>query len=234
MCVFTLSLQLKPKAHSRDSLLNNGFIRHIVCALCCMLVGLTFTACRHAPTQSQTNHCIEIDTFLLQEGDLIFRRGNGLESQAVVVADKGAEYSHVGLLVYQKNGWKVLHAVPGEEEETGGKQVIKLDDLSLFIQPDRCVKACVLRYDTNEAARETLKQQGLRLFDKALLFDHQYRKSDTTQMYCTEFVCYLYQFIGVDLAEGRCHRFPMREEPIIYPIDLTSNTKLQIVWKSDN
>lgn len=201
-----------------------------------LVVLLFFAACHRSPSRSSgqetENICSKLDTCILQEGDLIFRKGCGIESQIVVAADKGASYSHVGLLIYQQEGWMVLHAVPGEETETNGKQVIKQDALSLFLGSDRCIQACIMRYDTTPEAIETVKKHGLRLYDKKLLFDHSYKKSDTTKMYCTEFVCYLYKFIGIDLSEGRCHNFPMVKEPIIYPIDLVRNKKLRTVWNS--
>ena len=250
-----------------------------------------FTSCQR-PTGTTEEKAAPIwDSCLLlslqlQTGDLVFRRGIGFESNVVTAADKGAAYSHVGMLMECDNRWMVLHAVPGEEHETAGKQVLKLDALSRFLAPDRCVKAGIFRYADDEdgqlrngmehnekehnnekerngenarcekdrcketrceearceearcketrceEARRTLKQQGLRLYEKGLLFDHSYSLSDTDRMYCTELVCYLYQFIGVDLAEGRSHRFPMLKEPIVYPIDLTRNPKLHIVWQS--
>lgn len=196
----------------------------------CLLLCLLPACNRHQSTLPEPS--IAIDTSLLQEGDLIFRKGRGLESQVVVAADKGASYSHVGLLIHMDNRWWVLHAVPGEEAESNGKQVVKKDTLALFIQSDRCIQACILRYDTSIQALETVKKEGLRLFEKEMPFDHSYSISDTTKMYCTEFVCYLYRFIGVDLSEGRCHRFPMLKEPIVYPIDLTMNTKLHPIWNS--
>ncbi len=197
----------------------------------CLLLCLLSACNRHQSALPEPSTAI--DTSLLRDGDLIFRLGRGLESHAVTVADKRATYSHTGLLVHQQEGWKVLHAVPGESEETEGKEVIKQDAISLFLRSDRCIKACVMRYDTNVEARALLRQEALRLYGKALLFDHSYDKTDSTKMYCTEYVCHVYQAIGVDLAEGRCHRFPMAKEPVIYPLDLRCNKRLTTVWSSE-
>ncbi|MBO4282157.1 MAG: hypothetical protein J5873_03070 [Bacteroidales bacterium] len=168
-----------------------------------------------------------MDTTILQSGDLVFRMGRGLESRAVVSADRDAMFSHVGLLVREDGAWKVLHAVPGEEAETGGVERIKKDPLSLYLAPDRAVAACVLRYDTAPEALEEVVRQAFRLYRKELPFDNKYDITDSSQMYCTEYVTYVFRFVGVELPEGRSHRFPMVRNALVYPIDLSQNPHLK-------
>ncbi len=143
-------------------------------------------------------------------------------------------YSHVGLLVRTDGEWKVLHAVPGEEAESGGEQVIKCDPLNLFFRSDRAVSGCIMRYDTSEEVLSAVRSQAFRLFGKRVLFDHDYNRSDSSRMYCTEYVCYIFSLSGVDLAEDRWHRFPMAQEKIVYPIDLVQNNKMKKVWSCDS
>ena len=52
-----------------------------------------------------------IDTLSLHDGDLIFREGRSTESQVVTSLDSGS-YSHVGIILHTKDGWRVIHAVP--------------------------------------------------------------------------------------------------------------------------
>ena len=165
----------------------------------------------------------------LEEYDLIFRLGCGLESQAVVAADKGAMYSHVGLLVRENGCWQVLHAVPGEADDTGGEEVLKMDSLPLFLRADRAVSVCVMRYDTTAEALQRVREEAFRLYGKRLPFDHRYLLSDSSEVYCTEYVTRVFRKIGVELAEDRNHRFPMVEENLIYPIDLTQNLHLKTI-----
>ena len=155
--------------------------------------------------------------------------GCGLESQAVVAADKSAMYSHVGLLVRENGCWQVLHAVPGEEEDTGGEEVLKMDTLQLFLRPDRAVSVCVMRYDTAAEVLRQVRKEAFRLYGKRLPFDHRYLLSDSSEVYCTEYVTRVFRKIGVELPEDRCHRFPMVDEDLVYPIDLTRNPHLKVI-----
>lgn len=167
---------------------------------------------------------------LLRDGDLIFRLGTGLGSRAVVMPDSDARYSHVGLLVHEGGEWKVLHAVPGEVEDAGGGEVLKKDPLVLFLRPDRAVSACVMRYDTTEEALAEVCRQGMRLFEKRIPFDYAYDITDSSRMYCTEYVCRLFRCVGVDLAEGRRHRFPMVGQEVVCPLDIERNPRLREVF----
>lgn len=45
------------------------------------------------------NESLAILDTVLREGDLVFRRGNGITSRAVLAADRGGVYSHVGIAV---------------------------------------------------------------------------------------------------------------------------------------
>ena len=171
----------------------------------------------------------QMDTTLLQAGDLIFRLGLGLESQAVVSADRSGQYSHVGLIVLDSGVWKVLHAVPGEAEDTGGEEVLKKDPLPLFLRPDRAVSLCVMRYDTTAEALKAVCREGMRLHARRIPFDHASDITDSSRMYCTEFVSFVFQSIGVDLPEGRAHRYPLVRERIVLPVDVARNPRLQHV-----
>ena len=194
-----------------------------VIAVCC-------SSCSQAPESKAAVPLYErLDTALLQEGDLLFRLGTGLESQAVVATDRNAQYSHVGLLVRENGVWKVLHAVPGEEAETGGEEVLKKDVLPVYFSPMRAVSLCVMRYDTTAEALCEICRQGMRLYAKRIPFDHSYDITDSSKMYCTEFVIHVFHCAGVDLPEGRCHHFPLVKERLVYPLDIIQNPKLKMV-----
>ena len=202
--------------------------RRFSCLLLFFL-SVIFAACSRGGQPSSLNLSAYLDTSLLEECDLIFRMGCGLESQAVVAADKSAMYSHVGLLVREDGRWQVLHAVPGEEEDTGGEEVLKMDTLPLFLRPDRAVSVCVMRYDTSAEVLRQVREEAFRLYGKRLPFDHRYLLSDSSEVYCTEYVTRVFRKIGVELPEDRCHRFPMVDEDLVYPIDLTRNPHLKTI-----
>lgn len=195
-----------------------------------VFLSLLLAACtRPAGPEREFPLFSQVDTGLLRQGDLVFRMGYGLESRAVVAADRGAMYSHVGLLVRDEGGWRVLHAVPGESEDTGGEEVLKKDSLALYLRPDRACALCVLRYDTSADALAEVCRQGLRLYAKRIPFDHAYDMADSSRLYCTEFVTNVFRAIGVDLPEGRSHHFPMLDHTLVYPIDISCNTRLEEV-----
>lgn len=184
------------------------------------------TACKHTE-KVNAGSCFFIDTTEFKECDLIFRKGRGMESQAVTMADGGALYSHVGLLIKENSSWKVLHAVPGEEAESGGRQILKKDPLELFTKSDRAVSIGIYRYDTTENALLKVKAEALRLFAKKVEFDHKYNIADTAKLYCTEYIWTVFKVVDVDLSEGRRHNYLLTKYPLIYPIDIIKNKKLK-------
>lgn len=111
--------------------------------MCCFAAGCS------GETKDNSQHIARIET-LVQEGDIVFRRGTGITSRAVLVADKGGAYSHTGIVVSVPSGtggteWRVVHIVPGEYDAEGVKDRIKAEELSLFFAPDRAVEGAVMR-----------------------------------------------------------------------------------------
>ncbi|MBO4481274.1 MAG: hypothetical protein J5719_01810 [Bacteroidales bacterium] len=192
----------------------------------CLLFGLLCVLVAGCQ-QPDTLTSLSFDTSLLQEGDLILRRGRSVSSRAVERADNQYNtYSHIGILVCEDSCWFVIHCVPGEAAETGGEEVIKCDSLSLFLRSDRAEAGAVFRYDTLAEARTNIAADARRLFQRRVPFDRNYLCSDSTKLYCTEMVDLLYRHAGIELTEGRRHSPPAFREPVIYPSDITKNCKL--------
>jgi hypothetical protein len=173
-----------------------------------------------------------IDKTKLLEGDLVFRLGRGTSSQIVNFADKERSYSHVGLLIKDSVGeWAVVHAVPGESEETNGIEVVKSDPLWRFFGKDRTVSGVVVRFDSIELISRQIVEKIKELYNQKLLFDHYYALSDTTTMYCTELVHRVFLNASIDLTEGRRHSIPLFREPIIFPSDILKNNALYEIYE---
>jgi hypothetical protein len=173
---------------------------------------------------------VVIDENLLQHGDLVFRQGRGMSSQFVNFADKERSYSHIGILVKDSSGWYVIHAVPGESDETDGQEFIKRDPIERFFGYDRTVEGIVVRFDLTDEIRDQVVEKTLKFYQQKRLFDHQYRLSDTTVLYCTELVYRAFLVADIDLTEGRRHAIPLFKEPIIFPSDILKNNTLQEVY----
>lgn len=191
-----------------------------------LLLLLTLTVCCRHPIATD---CLAIDEHLLQEGDLVFRLGRGTSSRIVNMADAEKSYSHIGLLVRDSSVWYVLHAVPGESNETAGREVVKKDSLSRFFGYDRTISGVVMRFDSIRNVADCVLNKAKLFFEKQLFFDHNYKLSDSTKLYCTELVYRAFLCSGTDLSEGRRHTFPLFKERIIFPSDLLKNRRLKKV-----
>lgn len=127
----------------------------------------------------------------LKEGDVVFRRGGGFTSHAVLIADKGGAYSHVGIVVDSAGVLMVVHAVPGEPDYEGDEDRVKMEIPAGFFDKMRADKGAVYRPTDSIAARQAARQ-AMMTYRRRALFDHDYDDSDTTAMYCTELVVHAY------------------------------------------
>ena len=171
----------------------------------------------------------EIDETILKEGDIVFRRGQSIASMVVLAAEKEGGYSHIGIMVKDSAGWRVIHAVPGETDKENPTEIMKKETLSQFFAPDRAVAGAIFRLDTTETIAVMAAQKAQVLFERKLLFDHNYDLEDSTKMYCTELLFFVYKFAGVDITEGRRNAFPALQNEFLLPSDILANPKLKII-----
>jgi hypothetical protein len=82
---------------------------------------------------------------LLREGDVVFRRGGGIVSRAVLAADRGGGYSHVGVVARLEGRLVVVHVVPGEPDARGVRDVVKAEAPEAFFAPRRARRGAVMR-----------------------------------------------------------------------------------------
>lgn len=193
-------------------------------ALCLMVAG----GCRGRGERPQR----ELPTGLFQEGDLVFRRGTGWTSRVVLAADRSGAYSHVGILKRMDGKWCVIHAVPGEPDFRGDRDRVKLEGVERFFARDRAANGAVMR--VSDAPEEALQaaEKALALFRAGMLFDHEYDLADTTKMYCTELIDYVYKREGVDLSEGRRSKIniPLFNGYYLLPSDIVQSPRLRLIY----
>jgi len=127
----------------------------------------------------------------LENGDLIFRRGKSAESQAVIIADRRSEFSHVGIIYIEKRTPFVIHAVPGENE--GRKDYIKKEKLSDFLAPEKASKYSVFRSNFPKPINETAASVANRYYQDKRQFDNKFDLSTNDKLYCTELIMKAYQ-----------------------------------------
>ena len=165
----------------------------------------------------------------LREGDIIFRRGMGIVGRAVTAADRGGNYSHVGIVVEGDDGFYVVHAVPHEHDFEGDYDRVKRERVDDFLGRYTDANVALYRPCVSDAQRSVAVATALRLAKRGVAFDHDYNLEDTTKLYCTELVEYAYLTAGISLSEGRRTEviLPIVSGLHIMPSDLTESTLLE-------
>ena len=196
------------------------FRSHQVICLFCMM----FSGC----LQENTFRCILPDDFQLESVDVVFRRGGGLISHAVLAADVDGDYSHLGIVVDSAGVKMVIHAVPGEPDFDGDEDRVKMDTPDHFFSTQYTTIGEICRprdpFVGKKAAEVSFGQ-----YRKGVLFDHDYDDGDTLKMYCTELVVYAYRMAGYELIGYERHNvdLPFFKAKCIFPSDIYSSDFLE-------
>lgn len=193
---------------------------YIVCCLCCCV------ACNDKSGHRPSILPSDIE---LKCGDLVLRRGFGIMSHAVIAADTGCQYSHIGIVVDSCGYLMIAHAVPGEPDFDGDEDRVKIDKPETFYAEDRAGAGCVLRCKNSKAARKA-GEKALSTYKRRMLFDHQFDTRDTSRMYCSEFIEFAYKSAGYPLTSGQRHDInlpgiPLKE--IILPSDFIHSERIK-------
>jgi hypothetical protein len=168
----------------------------------------------------------------LEDGDLVFRKGRGAKSWAVLRADAEGIYSHIGIVVRQDSVFQVIHITPGERKNGEAVDRIKMEPLDEFWHSERAKHGAVYRL-IGDSSRRIAAQHAIRLLQKGLLFDHDYELADTTTMYCTQLVWYVYTLAGKDISGGKRSLInaPLYSGTYIFPSDIYTNNELSLIYK---
>ena len=201
---------------------NNRLVLYTIICFC----GLHLTSCNNTEKQS---FVFPVD--VLQEGDIVFRCGTSMASNAVLTADKVGEYSHIGIIVKYNDSLMIIHAVPGEPDFEGDEDRVKIDTPEKFFSRKLSIGGAVMRID-NETLVQNAAKSAINIFERETLFDHDYDLTDTTKMYCTELIYFLFNQQGLDLTEGRRSvvRVPALNGSYIFPSDIQQNSILQLIY----
>lgn len=181
----------------------------------------------------KAENCLPVQQF--RPGDIIFRQGTGVLSRAVRAADerKGI-YTHVGIVVRDGQQWKVVHAVPGEPNFQGDPDRVKMEDISLFFASKRALCGAVMRLKEEVDSLKALhaSDYAADIFRRHTLFDHAYNRQDTTRMYCSELVEFVYRKVGIDLVQGRINqlRVPCFSGDYVFPSALQESPCLKLIY----
>ena len=154
-----------------------------------LILPLCMLAC--SDTDRMQSGSILPDDVELKAGDVVFRRGSGFTSQAVLIAEKGGSYSHTGIVVDSAGVLMIVHAVPGEPEYEDDEDRVKMEHPHSFFHPMRAQQGAVYRHVDSIAAQQAA-MRAFQIYQRHPLFDHDYDDTDTTKLYCTELVVHAY------------------------------------------
>jgi len=182
-----------------------------------------------------TEYHQKLDKFLtsaeLQNGDVIFRKGRSLASQAVVISDNFSDYSHVGIIRMIDNEPFVIHAVPGESDaET---EFLKCEKVTSFLSVRKASRAAVFRCMTlTNATMNKIADNAYLYYKEKIVFDNHYDLTSDAELYCTELVWKIYKKSGIDLIQNQFDyiNIPGKRGNIIYPGSFAKSSLLTKIY----
>lgn len=157
----------------------------------------------HQKTESVPE--LRIDELLVENGDMIFRRGLGLASDFVVSVDTASEFSHVGIICKQAGHPYVIHVLP--DEKHGDEETVRMEPLALFLSQDNAsgFAVCRLSGDRRGIAKNAASH-ALSFWEKKVCYDYELDASNAQRLYCSELVWLAYKMAGIDLTDGVLQR----------------------------
>ncbi len=131
------------------------------------------------------------DLSQLHSGDLIFRHGRGIISNALMsLGQREKKYSHVGIISVENGSVFVYHAIGGEENVSNR---LRKDPLAFFCNPDDVHAFGIYRTDINEQKLNAILNLVFSYYKSRLQFDAKFDLASDDKMYCTEFVYKVFQ-----------------------------------------
>ena len=165
------------------------------------MIAMVAASCSKAPLQT-----ILPPNAGLQSGDIVLREGISIESHAVMIG--GNSYSHVGIVVDSAGCLMIVHAVPGEPDFDDDPPRVKMDKPEAFFMNDRAVAGEVRRYrDSIISQRAAI--HALNIYKRGTLFDNDYDDQDSTEMYCSELVEYVFKCEGAVVCDNAKHDYQL-------------------------
>lgn len=126
------------------------------------------------------------ETSLLQDGDIILRRGVGLPSDLIIHAlGEGTGVSHSAFIFFNHGVPWVVHTVSPSLSGIDGVQTQTLEDFNRNSRPDSVV---VVRPGYPPEGRSRLRAAAYRYLAAGIPFDGSYDFTSREKMYCTEFI----------------------------------------------
>lgn len=130
----------------------------------------------------------------ITSGDLIFREGVTLISDIVrgFEEDSHTPFSHVGIVIYEEEEWRVLHAAPSESPDTPSG--VMIDPLAYFLAPERSAHFALYRISSSITERQAALNHAYQRLGEPF----HYKEEEGT--YCTSLIDDAWKAIGYNLT----------------------------------
>ncbi len=203
---------------------------NIIKAIVLALLPFMLPACSPAVPEGET---AQIPYDSLRNGDIVFRRGCSYASYIVLANDDNHDYSHIGIVQKSDSGWCVIHSVNDEPDHPTDFDRVKIEKIERFFSPSRATKGEIMHSWLNDSVASIISQQAIQLLKDSVRFDASFNTEEHSELYCTEFIYFLYKNIGEDITEGR--RTPVGilcfPNEMIFPSDIYKNKRLKSFCK---
>ena len=203
-----------------------------------LIITLIFLlACNHnvennIPTYiDKTNNNDSLNSYILQDGDIVLRKGNSIESETVSLVDGNGKYSHIGIIAFQDSIPYVIHIVPDSINST--IDYCLFQELTTFFAPENARFGCVLRINKNNKHYASIASKNAMTFYKnRIIFDKKYNMKSDSEMYCTELVWKAYHIDSLDIIEGNYSTspIPFLTKKLILPSAFINSPHLEIIY----
>lgn len=132
------------------------------------------------------NSAIKNGDSLLQDGDLVMRSDNDLESLALQnFSDSDRTYSHSGIAFKEDGHFMVYHSMTGSENPSG---LCRKDPFDSFVSPLRKTGFGIFRYKLSAKEKETFHKLLQENIDRKMPFDIHFNLKTDDSLYCSEMI----------------------------------------------
>lgn len=120
----------------------------------------------------------------LHDGDIILRQGYGFFSRSIAqLQNSEIPVTHCAMISKKENELKVIHSLSSSVSEIDG---VQKQSLQHFLNESVPNSIIVCRYKGTDAQRIALKERAEYYLQQKVPFDHQFDRSESQKMYCTE------------------------------------------------
>lgn len=165
---------------------------------------------------NKTTNIKNIPLTNLNNGDIILRCGRSTESYAVYLADKNAEFTHLGIISIENKKPFVIHVVPDKNK------LVKKESLTEFLKPKNTSEFAIYRSHYNKVYLDKVVQEANSFYLKKYEFDNKYDLETDSKLYCTELVLKAFNNVGISLKiKVKVLNYGIGKHNIIFPSEFT-------------